>query len=77
MRSNLSPWFRNAMTPEERAVLAAAGPDGLYVTGLARTAKGPFSATVTRKGRAVGYGEAPTPVAAIAKAVAHSLERVA
>ena len=69
MRSNLSPWFRNAMTAEDRAVLAASGPDGLYVTGLARSARGPFSATVTRGRRAVGYGEASTPVAAIAKAV--------
>ena len=65
------------MTAEERAVLAAAGPDGLYLTGLARSARGPFSATVTRKGRAVGYGEGPTPVAAIAKAIERATEAAA
>jgi hypothetical protein len=76
MRSNLSPWFRNAMTAEEKAVLAEAGPDGLFVTGLARTAKGPFSVTVTRKKRAVAFAEAATPVEAIAKAIVKSLEVV-
>ena len=75
MRTDLSPWFREALEPHELRAVLAADPQDATVFGLASSPKGPFRASITRNHRAIGSGESTTPALAIARAVEASLEQ--
>jgi hypothetical protein len=59
--SPLTPWFRNRLDDDGRALLRWLRDEGLDVHGFASSARGPFTARVGRDGLTLsGVGSTPT-----------------